>query len=61
LLVRHLGRSGLVPFDERVAKGLSANAILADLCRRLARIQGAFIITITVPRCGASAPPADSR
>jgi hydrophobe/amphiphile efflux-1 (HAE1) family protein len=39
----------LAPFDERVAKGLSANHILADLRRRLAVIQDAFIITIPPP------------
>jgi HAE1 family hydrophobic/amphiphilic exporter-1 len=40
---------GLQPYDVRVPKGLSANAILANLRQRLAGIQEAFIITITPP------------
>ncbi len=39
----------LAPFPERVAKGLSANHILADLRTRLGAIQDAFIIVIPPP------------
>jgi HAE1 family hydrophobic/amphiphilic exporter-1 len=41
--------SGLEPFEQRDAKGLSADAILASLRQRLASIQDAFIITIPPP------------
>jgi hydrophobe/amphiphile efflux-1 (HAE1) family protein len=41
--------SALQPFAEREGKGLSANAILADLRQRLGGIQDAFIITIPPP------------
>src|SRR6185312_627442 len=41
--------SGLAPFAERQAKGLSADVILADLRKRLSSIQDAFIITIPPP------------
>jgi hydrophobe/amphiphile efflux-1 (HAE1) family protein len=41
--------SPLAPFQERVAKGLSADHILADMRSRLAQIQDAFIITISPP------------
>ena len=41
--------SGLKPFPERVAMGLSADHILADLRRRLSVIQEAFIIVIPPP------------
>ena len=41
--------SALAPFDERAARGLSADRILADLRKRLAAIQDAFIITISPP------------
>ncbi len=41
--------SPLQPFEERYAKGLSANAITADLRQRLSVIQEAFIITIAPP------------
>jgi hydrophobe/amphiphile efflux-1 (HAE1) family protein len=41
--------SPLAPFQERVAKGLSADHILADMHGRLAQIQDAFIITISPP------------
>jgi len=39
----------LLPFQERVAKGLSAARIAADLRQRLGAIQEAFIITIPPP------------
>jgi hydrophobe/amphiphile efflux-1 (HAE1) family protein len=39
----------LMPFEERYAQGLSANAISADLRKRLGVIQDAFIITIAPP------------
>ena len=39
----------LAPFPERVAKGLSADRILADLRKRLGAIQEAFIIAIPPP------------
>jgi HAE1 family hydrophobic/amphiphilic exporter-1 len=39
----------LAPFSERVAKGLTADKILADLRRRLSTIEEAFIITIPPP------------
>ncbi len=41
--------SPLQPFQERAAKGLSADVILADMRKRLAEIQDAFIITISPP------------
>ena len=41
--------SPLKPFEERVAQGLTANVITADLRRRLSVIQEAFIITIAPP------------
>jgi multidrug efflux pump subunit AcrB len=41
--------SALAPFEERAAAGLSADAILADLNRRLSSIQEAFVITIAPP------------
>src|SRR5262245_60928043 len=41
--------SGLEPFKERHAKGLSAPHIIADLNKRLGAIQEAFIITIPPP------------
>jgi HAE1 family hydrophobic/amphiphilic exporter-1 len=41
--------SALAPFHERAAKGLTADRILADLRRRLAGIQDAFVITIPPP------------
>jgi HAE1 family hydrophobic/amphiphilic exporter-1 len=41
--------SPFIPFHERVAKGLSADHILADLNHRLGAIQEAFIITIPPP------------
>lgn len=39
----------LAPFEERVAKGLSADKILADLRRRLSAVEEALIITIPPP------------
>jgi hydrophobe/amphiphile efflux-1 (HAE1) family protein len=39
----------LAPFADRNAKGLSADAILADLRKRLSAIQSAFIIVIPPP------------
>ena len=39
----------MAPFEERVAKGLSADRILANLRQRLASIQDAFIIVIPPP------------
>jgi hydrophobe/amphiphile efflux-1 (HAE1) family protein len=41
--------SSFAPFAERVAQGLSADHILADLRQRLGGIQEAFIITIPPP------------
>ncbi len=41
--------SSLAPFPDRVAKGLSADHILADLRQRLSSIEEAFIITIPPP------------
>jgi hydrophobe/amphiphile efflux-1 (HAE1) family protein len=41
--------ASLAPFPERVARGLSADHILADLRRRLGGIEEAFIITIPPP------------
>ena len=41
--------SPLEPFQERAAKGLSAEHIMADLRKRLAEVQDAFIITISPP------------
>jgi HAE1 family hydrophobic/amphiphilic exporter-1 len=41
--------SGLAPFAERHAKGQSADALLAELRKRLGVIQEAFIITIPPP------------
>src|SRR5206468_9538597 len=41
--------SGLAPFHERVPRGLSADAVIADLQKRLGAIQEAFIITIPPP------------
>jgi HAE1 family hydrophobic/amphiphilic exporter-1 len=41
--------SALAPFSERVAKGLSADHILADLRRRLSAVEEAFVITIPPP------------
>jgi HAE1 family hydrophobic/amphiphilic exporter-1 len=41
--------SRFAPFEEREAKGLSANHLLAELNKKLASIQNAFIITITPP------------
>jgi HAE1 family hydrophobic/amphiphilic exporter-1 len=41
--------SALAPFPERVAKGLSADHILADLRRRLSAVEEAFVITIPPP------------
>ncbi len=41
--------SGLAPFPERVARGLTAGRILANLQTRLSAIQEAFIITIPPP------------
>jgi HAE1 family hydrophobic/amphiphilic exporter-1 len=41
--------SPMAPFPERVAKGLSAEHILADMRQRLGVIQEAFIITIPPP------------
>jgi multidrug efflux pump len=40
---------GEAPFPERVAKGLSADRIRAELQKRLSAIQEAFIIVITPP------------
>jgi len=37
------------PFEERVAQGLTADAILASIDQRLAKIDGAFVITILPP------------
>ena len=37
------------PFEERVAQGLTADAILASINQRLAKIDGAFVITILPP------------
>jgi HAE1 family hydrophobic/amphiphilic exporter-1 len=39
----------LKPFEERAAKGQTAASVQAELIRRLASIQGAFIVTITPP------------
>ncbi|HEY4163808.1 MAG TPA: multidrug efflux RND transporter permease subunit [Dongiaceae bacterium] len=39
----------MLPFSERVAKGLTADHILADLRQRLGAIQGAFSIVIPPP------------
>jgi len=39
----------LKPFEERVGQGLSANVITANLRKRLASIQDAFVITIPPP------------
>jgi hydrophobe/amphiphile efflux-1 (HAE1) family protein len=39
----------LAPFADRVARGQSASAVLADLRRRLSAVQEAFIITIPPP------------
>jgi hydrophobe/amphiphile efflux-1 (HAE1) family protein len=41
--------SGLTPFHERAAKGLSAERMLAEMRTRLGAIQDAFIITIPPP------------
>jgi HAE1 family hydrophobic/amphiphilic exporter-1 len=41
--------SALAPFAERAEQGLSAGQILADLNKRLASVQEAFIITIPPP------------
>jgi HAE1 family hydrophobic/amphiphilic exporter-1 len=41
--------SGLAPFADRDAKGQSANALVAELRKRLGVIQEAFIITIPPP------------
>src|SRR5712672_2299656 len=41
--------SPLLPFPERAAKGLSADVILADMRKRLAEIQDAFITTSPPP------------
>jgi HAE1 family hydrophobic/amphiphilic exporter-1 len=41
--------SGLAPFKERAAQGLSAQAIIGSLYQRLGVIQEAFIITIMPP------------
>ncbi len=41
--------SAFESFDERTARGLSADAILGDLTARLSTIQEAFIITIAPP------------
>jgi HAE1 family hydrophobic/amphiphilic exporter-1 len=41
--------SPLAPFPERAARGLSAERIMADLRKRLAEIQDAFVITISPP------------
>ncbi len=41
--------SGLLPFKDRLGKGLSADVILADLRKRLSVVQDAFIITIPPP------------
>jgi HAE1 family hydrophobic/amphiphilic exporter-1 len=41
--------AGFRPFDERVAAGLSANAIIGQLFGRLQQIQEAFIIAIPPP------------
>jgi AcrB/AcrD/AcrF family protein len=37
------------PFEERDAQGLTADAILASINQRLAKIDGAFVITILPP------------
>ena len=39
----------LAPFEDRVAKGLSAPRILSDLRTRLSAIQGAFVLAIAPP------------
>jgi HAE1 family hydrophobic/amphiphilic exporter-1 len=39
----------MLPFHERAAQGLSAQAVLADLRKRLGAIQGAFSIVIPPP------------
>ncbi len=41
--------AALAPFPDRVAKGLSADHILADLRKRLGAIEEAFIIVIPPP------------
>jgi HAE1 family hydrophobic/amphiphilic exporter-1 len=41
--------AALAPFEERVAKGLSADRILADLRQRLSAVEEALIITIPPP------------
>jgi multidrug efflux pump len=41
--------SALAPFQDRVARGLSADYILTDMRGRLGQIQDAFIITISPP------------
>jgi len=41
--------AGLAPFPERVAKGLSADRVLAELRQRLGAIQEAFFIIIPPP------------
>jgi HAE1 family hydrophobic/amphiphilic exporter-1 len=41
--------SPLAPFQDRVAQGLSADRIMADMRNRLAVIEDAFIITISPP------------
>jgi multidrug efflux pump len=41
--------SALAPFQDRVAQGLSADRIMADMRNRLAVIEDAFIITISPP------------
>jgi HAE1 family hydrophobic/amphiphilic exporter-1 len=41
--------SGLAPFKERAAQGLSAPHIIGDMAQRLSVIQDAFIITIPPP------------
>ncbi|MGE5505029.1 MAG: efflux RND transporter permease subunit [Actinomycetota bacterium] len=39
----------LAPYEDRAAKGLTANAVLADLRKRLAAVQEAFIIPVMPP------------
>ena len=53
--------SPLQPFQERAAKGLSADAILADLRTRLAKFRMPSSSRSRRRRCAASAPPAASR
>jgi len=41
--------TGFSPFTERVAKGQSANAIIADMTHRLGAVQEVFIIAVSPP------------